>query len=494
MALSVYFANVSKRRNSTLQGTFTDEFTLVLKEATSIDRPTFIVHAATFNYNVAKWDSRYYFIDDVTSVGNERWAVSCVLDVLATYKSEILASTQFVSYSSHNSSNWLPDTRIPMLTETNVAKNSVSFAQFDQNRTGFYVLTVVGQSNDSGTDVSYGCVSYAVRRQDIVNLLDRINDWSDDAIDDIFNEQYDWNNHPEQSLAEMLTRTGFIGNAYAEAPSCIRSCIWVPFDMAIFTSGQGGGRTIYLGSFNTGVAAIPVKTGDVRVQNVSIPWHFADWRRGVCEDLYLYLPFVGVVGMSTDSLVGESTIDIYCSVNALDGSVAYCAYANSGQFIGTYGGQCASNYPIGISQQASAGAIAQTAIAGVEKTVNSAVQSTLSPISMGATVAATALNGIETAYNIADTAMSRHNTCIGGVGGGTGAGLPLDGWIFSVWHDLNVAPASMAATMGRPTMKPMSLSSLTGFCQCANAHVAAPAQAAELDAIDRYLNSGFYIE
>ena len=48
--------------------------------------------------------------------------------------------------------------------------------------------------------------------------------------------------------------------------------------------------------------------------------------------------------------------------------------------------------------------------------------------------------------------------------------------------------------MGLPTMKPISLSTLTGFCQCANAHVEAPAQASELDAIDRYLNSGFYIE
>ena len=40
----------------------------------------------------------------------------------------------------------------------------------------------------------------------------------------------------------------------------------------------------------------------------------------------------------------------------------------------------------------------------------------------------------------------------------------------------------------------MALSTLTGYCQCANAHVAAPAMGAELDAIDLYLNSGFYIE
>lgn len=493
MATTVYFANVSKRRNSTLQGTFSTSFDVMLKEPTSIDRPKFHLSAASFDYNAAKWGDRYYFIDDIVSVGEGRWEVTCVLDVLATYKADILASTQFVTYSSSGSSTWLPDTRIPMLTESNVSKDSFTFDAFDQTKTGFYVLTVVGQSYKGGSDVSYGCVSYAVNKTQIKAILDRINDWSDDAIQDIFNETYDWQNDPEKSLAEMLTRTGFIGNAYADAPNCIRSCIWVPFDMAKFTAGSGA-MPIYLGAFSTGVGALPCKAGYVVVLPVDIPWHYSDWRRKVCEDVYLYLPFVGVVGVSTDSITGDSQLMIYCSVNALDGTVAYCVYTQSGNFIGTYGGQCSSNYPIGISQQASAGAIAQTAFAGVEKTVNAAVQSTLSPISMGATVAATALNGVETAYNIADMAMTRHNTCIGGIGGGTGAGLPLTAWIYSVWHDLNVAPASMQNTMGLPTMKPMSLATLTGFCQCANAHVAAAAQAQELDALDSYLNSGFYIE
>jgi hypothetical protein len=53
----------------------------------------------------------------------------------------------------------------------------------------------------------------------------------------------------------------------------------------------------------------------------------------------------------------------------------------------------------------------------------------------------------------------------------------------------------MQQTMGLPTMKPMALSGCSGYCQCANAHVAATgAEAQELDEIDAYLNSGFYIE
>ena len=49
-------------------------------------------------------------------------------------------------------------------------------------------------------------------------------------------------------------------------------------------------------------------------------------------------------------------------------------------------------------------------------------------------------------------------------------------------------------TIGSPTMAPKALATLTGFCQCMDAHVQAPAMDNELEAIDNYLNSGFFIE
>ena len=61
-----------------------------------------------------------------------------------------------------------------------------------------------------------------------------------------------------------------------------------------------------------------------------------------------------------------------------------------------------------------------------------------------------------------------------------------------IWQTVN--PNDMKDTMGLPTMKPMSLSTLTGYCQCANAHVEADLPAPILNEIDAYLNSGFFIE
>lgn len=497
MSVTVYFGQISKRRNSTLQGTIANTFTCTLKDMTSIDRPTFLLSAASFDYNVAKWDSRYYFIDNIVSVRNNQWEVSCVLDVLATYKSYITASTQFVCYSASatGDATWLRDNRIPVINKTEVDKNTESLSALF-SLTGFYVLSVVGQT---------GCETFAVDKSDIAALIANVQNWRNTAISAIIG------NIPAaptgsateaaaiDALAGFLTslqtatvNSDFIGNAYANAPACIRSCIWVPFVKSAFVSGTA--KNIYLGEFDTGVSAQTVKTSPVTgYHGINIPWFHNDWRRAYCESVYMYMPLVGLIQLSADSITNASGIVVHYSATASDGCVCYEIEAG-GQVIGTYAGQASSNYPIGINQQASAGEIVQTAMAGIEKMVATGVNSTISPLSMGVAAVGIGMQGISTGYDIADTAMSTHMSCVGGIGGGAGVGLDLSVQCYTVNHETITTPASMAATMGRPVMKPMSLSTLSGFCQCANAHVAAPAQAEELDALDHYLNTGFFIE
>lgn len=494
MSHTIYVGKIAKRRNSTLQPTLSTSFDVLLKTPTSLHTPTFTISASSFDYNYLKWDDRYYFVTDVTSKNNGIWEVSAVCDVLATFKTDILASTQFVSYSSLSGGTWLADTRIPILKNATVASATTTM-NFLFNDTGFYVLTVVGKN---------GCETWACDISQIRALLDRVNDWSDDLLDDILAGNYpwsdpprqavtyDWNNHPEEALANMNALTGFCGNAYSDAPNCIRSCIWVPF-FATFFTGIGGGE-IYLGQFPTGVTtAFRCKsTPAVRSASVTIPWQYNDWRRTVCEEVYLYLPLVGLVSIPSDEIVNESSINVEWSATATDGCIAYRITAGN-QVIGTYGANCSVNYPLGISQQASAGEIVQTAVPAIKSMVSAGIKAIAHP---SVSDVAGALGKVAVgAYEIADTALTRHNSCIGGIGGGAGCGLSLDLTCFTVAHPTAVAPADMAATMGLPTMKPMILSSLTGYCQCANAHVGATgAEAQELDEIDSYLNSGFYIE
>ena len=360
---------------------------------------------------------------------------------------------------------------------------------------GFYVLTAVGRD---------GCGVYALDITQIKALISEISQWQTDGINSGFNlisrntpSTDDFTGLGEAlsdtfaSIGEAMVHTGFIGNAYSQAPSCIRSCIWVPFYATPFVST---GADLYLGAFKTSLHPFILRSGPVSGStSVSIPWHFTDWRRGYCEDVYLYLPLVGMVGLASDNLTNVSSITIKYSATATDGCVCYQVIAGN-EIIGSYGGQCSANYPIGISQQASAGQIAQTAFAGLEKTVNMAINSSISPVSMAAAGVGATMAGIEATYNLADVALSRNNSCIGGVGGGAGAGLDLNVTCYTVAHDTVINPADMKDTMGLPTMKPLAIANLTGFCQLANAHVDAPATAGELDAIDSMINSGFFIE
>ena len=486
MSHTIYVGKIAKRRNSTLQPTLSTSFDVLLKTPTSLHTPTFTISAASFDYNYLKWDDRYYFVTDVTSRNNSLWEVSAVCDVLATFKTDILASTQFVSYSSLNGSTWLADTRIPILKSASVAKATTTM-NFLFTDAGFYVLSAVGEN---------GCMTYGLDKSMVDDLLQNISNWSNNSIWDIVNDDmglgYDFDNDPIGSLGKMMIQSGFVGNAYADAPNCIRSCIWVPFFASFFVTGAGG-ATIHLGQFDTGVAALPCKsTPESRPVSVSIPWQYNDWRRTVCEEVYLYLPLVGLVSIPSDEIVNESTINVEWSATATDGCIAYRITAGD-QVIGTYGANCSVNVPLGISQQASAGEIVQSAVPAIEKTVSAGIKAVGAP--SVSTIGSAIGTAAGAAYDVANVALTRHNSCIGGIGGGAGCGLSLDLTCFTVAHPTAVAPADMAATMGLPTMKPLTLSTLSGYCQCANAHVGATgAEAQELDEIDAYLNGGFYIE
>lgn len=470
MSTTVYFASAAKKRNSTLQATFNTSFDVVLKESTSIDRPTFILQTNSFDYNIAKWGDKYYFIDDVVSVKNNIWEVSCVLDVLATYKADILASTQYVAYSSVNSSIWLPDTRIPLKKEpvARTAQTSVT----PLSNSGTYILSVVG---------SNGVASYIVSIADLVLLNNRLSNWInqlESAAENIMTGQATTHDAINE-LGKAIANTGFFGNSYNNAVQGIRGCVWVPFD-----SAQLGGvnRAIWIGDYDTGLRGAYINnTNIIDSFSITIPWAFSDWRRAVCEQVYLYLPLVGNIELSSDSIAHSDTLTISYSIAPITGEISYRINAGV-EVIGTYGASAGADVPIGINQSASLGSIAQAAFNGTVRTVSAGSKGRM------------LVNGIAGVYDTINTAMTSNMTTIGGIGGSSGVGVGTSVMVSVVDHETLIAPSVMSATMGVPTMKPLTLSNCTGYCECINAHVAAAAQDSELDAIDSYLNSGFFIE
>ena len=476
MGITINTTKFTKRRNSTaVPNDFDNTYDVVLKDACSYDRPSFVLNEPYFLDNYLEWSGSYYFVTDVIVLRNNLLQVNCQLDVLGTYRAEILGSTQYVAYSSVSGGTWLKDNRLPVLGDAVVAKQEVT-PPFLNTTGDRYILSVLGKN---------GCAVFACSRSQINNLLDHVEGDNTQIVSDFMNDPaIDFSSVESglESLTRIMTQTDLLGNAFANAPTCIRGCIWTPLART-----NGGTGRIFLGNYDTQVDAWKLyDTTAASALQITIPWHFTDWRRTYCESIYLYLPFVGNINIPTNEIVGVSQLTIKYSYTIVDGSISYEVLAGD-QVIGTYGGSCAQQIPLGINQVTSVGDIATQMIQGAKDTVSTAIMGTVPTLETG-------INAVAAAYNVADAAYSTNPTTIGGQGGGSGAGLDMVIRCVSVAHPTVIEPSAMAATMGVPNMQPLTLSSCSGYCQCVNAHVAADAHMDVLNEIDMFLNSGFFIE
>lgn len=82
----------------------------VLKAATSILKP--VIHLISDNAEIPSFNymhigafNRYYFIDDIVSVHNNKWEISAHVDVLESYKGDILANDAILENSEEQAVN-----------------------------------------------------------------------------------------------------------------------------------------------------------------------------------------------------------------------------------------------------------------------------------------------------------------------------------------------------------------------------------------------------
>lgn len=477
MALTLNFGTIAKRRNSTYVPTsaqMADELSVTLKDGCSDTAPVFLINAASFPYNYVQWGNRYYFVTDVEYTRNNLYTVSCQIDALASFKAEILASTQFVAYSSVSGGAWLPDNRLPILSSREYYETSATPAYFSEG--GHFMLSVLGKS---------GCNLFSVTEAQISQLIDEVQQ----SVDNVYNNIVSGASTPEELIAEGILQTDLLGNAFSNAPTCIRSCYWVPFNERNIGAAP---VTVHLGNFDAGFAAYKQQiTPTLGQMSLAIPWKYSDWRRTVCENIAVYLPFVGVVNIPSETICNEEYLTIQYSFTLSDGAISYLIYAGQAttgkEPIAVHSASCSINYPLGINQQASAGDVINTALEGAMKAASAGLGGLVPTIATGVGI-------VQTGYEVLDKAFSTNPTCVGGMGGGAGANFSKDVKVMNTVHPSMYEPSAIASAMGVPTMQTITLSSCSGYCQCINAHVAAAAEVSVLNEIDMFLNGGFYIE
>lgn len=485
MAHTFYFGNVAKRKNSTLQGAVNASYDVLFKSPTSLDRPTITLsQSGDFNYNYAKYGDTYYFVVDKVSRNNDLWEITLEIDPLATCKADILNTTAYILYDSVANTE-LIDNRLPLKTTKSVQANSVAFP-WSTVSGGAYILSITGHDS---TGV------YKLNDAELAALIDDVNDISDNFFpqttppdpssysNTILGMMEYWGD-TMQFLGDRIKHavSAFFGSG--NIPQNIRDCVFIPFNVGV----AGGLQPINLGVFPCNTQLRPLINDTVTDSvTVSIPWQASDFRRrSPYTELYLYLPYIGMTKLSSENLVGQSSIDVDYTLSLRNGGLI-CTVKSGGQIIGQYSGNVGASVPIGISNVALpkvAGSVIAGAVAG--GALGSAIASGAGAGVAGAGVAMSLLQFHES--------ITPNFSTIGGLDGIAATAANQNIVCYSVFHDTIVAPNQNLQIIGSPSMCSKQIGTLTGFCQCADAHVSAAVDAPILEQIDNYLNTGFYIE
>ena len=450
------YSGFSKRINSTRQPGGGESRSVVLKENTSIEHPTFILSGSLPNYNYAEFDGRYYYVDDIVSIAHDLYELSCSIDYLATYKSEIGSYNCFVERSSSNYDTYLIDSAVSMsqaIEPTSVSLTTAyasNYTDSTDSYAGAYIVRVVGSDSSEG-----GIATYAMDEAQLGTLL---------------NYCFDENNFTDE-IVDQFVKTFFNPFQY------IVSVMWFPVKLS---SISGTSSALKLGwwsvpshlfkklSTNGFRANVPLTNPtnlytDFRAYHPNFTQLSLTIPGSGCINIDPTLLSSGVFSCETlvDYITGEATTEVIASGQSDRNVIATIA--------GRWG------VPVTIGQlQSIAGGIAETGT------------SVLSGI-LGANPMSVMSGAIEGIKNI----FSPTPSIVGGTG--NKSDLINRGYYALSLH--NYGSGELATGVyGRPCCKNLTLSSIPGYIKCANASVPIPSLGKDRDIVNSYLNNGFYYE
>lgn len=473
-----YFYTFSKRKNSTAQPSGGTSVDLQLKSGTSLISPTFLLESSSKpSYNYVQFEGRYYFVNDVISVRNNLWEIDCNVDVLATYKTAIGSTSAMILYATGGSSD-IADKRIGMTKNVVINTNGVTIPGITISSlgAGSVVLSTTGVG-------SFGDF-YLDDRSKLPELLDGVDNWI---------QAQGW--HGVDDMMDQLVYGG-------SAAECVKNCIGLPFSLSdtSFSGNVGPNQQLVLGKYpcaDSGGAPIYVHRIVNPVyhvsKNITIPWEYSDFRRqSPYTNIYLYLPFIGVLSISPDEVIGQSSLDIIYAFNLASGDISVeVSTADPYKIIAT----CSTNVAMGMtfgSANVTTGMIASAVVTGIGA-IGFAAATALSGGSLA--VAGGALFGGITAAAggiLAGLGGDTHGG--GGLSGGASGALSDHIQITTVSRQLTDSPANVNDIMGRPVFAKHTVGTYSGFVQTSGFEVSGAMLDQERDTINSFLDGGIYYE
>ena len=461
--------NFSKKKNSTkVPAGAGQSIAAEIKHATSYENPIFRISASDLNglrpdqitYVQNTDTGEYYFVSDCQVWPHDVYELVCVADPLATNKTAILNSSQYVIYSASSYDDMIPDPRI--LAEKNdyhfvSAKLKNGGSDFVLDTTGCFVLTACS--------ANYGNYFVTNYLMDLANIR---------ALAKYLFDKNEWYNN---------FFTGGLDQLFLCAYDSIISLLWVPINFSEITQGatasvvQIGKDNISLGGTNVYGYVMPGDARKTYSGSLTHNWHYKDdWRLAAPYTTgKLYVPGYGLVDINPCEC--RNGIYVYTTIDALTGD-ALTDISGDGQIsIATLQYNLGINIPIAQMTPNAMGGIAQIA-SGVAIAGSGGAAAAIAG-------AASAIKGTVDLFNSTPSFK-------GGLGGKSWFTMPYYG-IKERYVDTRPLN-EMNTRSGRPLCKTVTLSTLSGYCQCENASLDLDCRDGERDAIYNYLNSGFYIE
>lgn len=439
----------SKRKNSTKrptgQGT---EVPCLLKSATTFQNPTFILQRPMneiLQFNYAKWADHYYFVDSTTSINAGQTEISCTEDVLATYKNEISNYTCFIERSSNqttlaNDTMYIPTNDWVLSTRNVSHKEKIMTSTYSQQ----YIIRIVSRT---------GVASYYINGDQLNNLLDYM--YTESNFTDV--------------ITDAITKLMFDPFKY------IVDLKWIPFVESAFKNNNN--EAIQLGFWDSGVMA--KRIDEDTVVNFSYSFAFNNPLYAIKDfryyspsfsNYFIKLPFIGVVALNPYK-IDESVNALYqfdatsglCNVFLQSKKVVFASY------------QFQLSVPVQIGY-------ASTNIA----------QLTTSAVSLvGAGLQGNIAQGISSGIEAGRSITAPEVSMLGTIGNISNI---LNNQIleFNSYACTSINPDGASEGYADGTVR--SISGLSGYIKCRNASIEISGFTGDQEAVNNYLNSGFYYE
>lgn len=475
--MELYLYKFAKDFNSTKRPTDSDSKILVNgqpRENMDVLRPSFLLlntltfedfPAHRYNYAYIPQFDRYYYMTGAVWVRNAGWQCTFEVDTLASYKTEIGNSSQYVLRAASDFDGGILDTIYPSQASSIVNSEKIQ-TNFKSNLSdGVYI---VGISN--GSDVTHGGISYYVFTESqfkafLSNVFSNLNWWGE------FTESGE--------LSEDIVKTIFNPMQY------IVSCMWFPFSVDDVSTSQTV-STVKMGYWNItangrALGARPVYTDNF---TVSLPKH-PQQSRGKYLNSTPYTEYLldfrpwGQISLNASQVVDYSELELYIIVDYITGTgILNIAVDNATKSIRTVYSQF--GVTIKLSQVV-------FDAAGMVSSVLSAGGGALTGLLAGnpASTVSASISGIGDAISCA---MPQVET-IGGQG--SFSDFVIQPYLVTTFHTL---VGEDNEHNGRPLCERRKISTLSGFIMCQNAEVPIRATVEEQETIRSKLETGFYYE